>query len=124
MKAVLVGALSLVVLVVAAVVVSGVVSPAEHVASVSATLDAPIEDVWRRISDVERYAAWRSDVEGLEVVGRPIGTLVGTTFRETGAEGPVLFEIVAAEPPSRLVSRIADDTLPFGGQWTFVLLGA
>jgi hypothetical protein len=31
------------------------------------------------------------------------------------------YEIVADEAPRRLVSRIADTTLPYSGSWTFVL---
>ncbi|MEM1246512.1 MAG: SRPBCC family protein [Acidobacteriota bacterium] len=120
MKTVLAAAALLFALLVAVVVVSGFVSPAEHVASVTLELDTPIDIVWERISDVEFYSSWRSDLETLELLERS-EHLVGTRFREVGREEPVLFEILQAEPPRKLVSRIADDELPFGGQWTFEL---
>jgi hypothetical protein len=34
------------------------------------------------------------------------------------------YEIVEDVPPQRLVGRIADKSLPYGGSWTYVLEGA
>lgn len=42
-------------------------------------------------------------------------------WRETGRDGTITYEVDAAEPPRRLVIRIADPKLPFGGTWTYVL---
>ena len=35
----------------------------------------------------------------------------------------ITFELAEAKPPERLVTRIADKGLPFGGTWTFDDLG-
>jgi hypothetical protein len=43
-------------------------------------------------------------------------------FREAGKQGSILYRVEALEPPSRLVTRIADPALPFGGTWTFELM--
>jgi hypothetical protein len=40
-------------------------------------------------------------------------------FREVGSQGAITYRVEAMEPPSRLVTRIADPSLPFGGTWTF-----
>jgi hypothetical protein len=42
-----------------------------------------------------------------------------TRFREEGTSGPILFEITERTPPRRLVTRIADKSLPFGGRWIY-----
>jgi hypothetical protein len=33
----------------------------------------------------------------------------------------VVYEEVEADPPRRLVARIADPSLPYGGSWTYVV---
>jgi uncharacterized protein YndB with AHSA1/START domain len=42
-------------------------------------------------------------------------------WREYG-RNTITFERVEIEPPTRLVTRIADPDLPFGGTWTFDLV--
>jgi len=64
---------------------------------------------------------WRPEVRKYELLppanGRP-------RFRETSArDGAMIYEVVESRPPRRLVTRIADDSLAFGGSWTFELLG-
>ena len=43
-----------------------------------------------------------------------------TTWREHSSNGAILMVADRAEPPTRLVTRIADDKLPFGGTWDYV----
>lgn len=43
-------------------------------------------------------------------------------FRETGADGTILYEVESVVPNKRLVTRIADPSLPFGGRWTYEVL--
>lgn len=42
-------------------------------------------------------------------------------WRETGKDGKITFAVVAADEPRRLVTRITDPKLPFGGSWTYEL---
>lgn len=44
-----------------------------------------------------------------------------TSYREVGGDGGILFVVEEAVPPQRLVTRIADPSLPFGGTWTYAL---
>jgi hypothetical protein len=71
--------------------VVGYFLPKSHVASRTVTVSASPEQVFAKVSDLTWFT---SDV-------------------------PVRIEV--SEPPSRLVTRIADPTLPFGGTWTFAL---
>jgi hypothetical protein len=40
-------------------------------------------------------------------------------IREHGSHGVVPYRVEVFEPPSRLVMRIADPSLPYGGTWTY-----
>jgi uncharacterized protein YndB with AHSA1/START domain len=40
-------------------------------------------------------------------------------WKESGSNGDITFELEETVPPSRLRTRIADPSLPFGGTWTY-----
>ena len=101
--------------VVALVAGIGWMLPKAHTASRTAQYAAAPEAVFAAISDVGQYASWRSDVTSVDLL--PSGN--GKVFRETGPDGQVTYRIETLEPPTRMVSRIADPSLPFGGSWTF-----
>ena len=63
------------------------------------------------------FPKWRSDVEGIEVTART----PRLQWRERGSNGTITYELQENDPPRRLVTRITDRTLPFGGTWTFTL---
>ena len=42
-------------------------------------------------------------------------------FREHGKQGAITYRIETAETPTRMVVRIADTSLAFGGTWTHEL---
>jgi uncharacterized protein YndB with AHSA1/START domain len=109
--AVLLGALA-VVGIVAAV---GLAMPQDHRATSTATLAAPPDAVFARISDVAQAATWRPSIDRVEMVG---GTTDRPRFREHGANGAMTMEIVELSPPFAMTTRIADKGLPFGGTWT------
>jgi uncharacterized protein YndB with AHSA1/START domain len=101
---------------VALVAVVGLLLPKAHHASREATYPAPPADVFAIIADPARYAEWRADVSRVEILpddGR------GVQFREHGRHGPILFRVESAVARSRMVTRIADPSLPFGGTWTY-----
>jgi uncharacterized protein YndB with AHSA1/START domain len=101
------------------IVVIGMLLPPEHTARSHAASHAPPDSVWRALTDVEAFPSWRSDVSRVEVVTVPNGR---KTWREVGKNGTITFEEVAADAPRRLIARIADPTLPFGGSWTYDVL--
>lgn len=96
----------------------GLLLPQSHTASVSAQLDAPPDRVWTAITGVETFASWRPGIDGVERLADRDGLPV---WRETGTYGAMTIAVTAWEAPHRLVTRIADEDLPFGGTWTYVL---
>ena len=100
-----------------AVVAFGYALPVTHVAARDAVLPAPPERIFAVLTDVETFPKWRSDVQAVEVIART----PRLQWRERGSGGTIAFEVQETDPPRRLVTRIADRTLPFGGAWTFTL---
>ena len=100
-----------------AIVAFGYALPVAHVATRDAVLPAPPERIFAVLTDVEAFPKWRSDVQGVEVIART----PQVRWRERDSDGTITFEVQESEPPRRLVTRIADRTLPFGGAWTFTL---
>jgi uncharacterized protein YndB with AHSA1/START domain len=98
------------------VVVAGMLLPKAHTARTHAAIGAPPDSIWRALTDVEAFPSWRSDVSRVELLAAASGR---KTWRELGKHGAITFEEVVAEPPRRLVARIADPSLPFGGSWTY-----
>jgi uncharacterized protein YndB with AHSA1/START domain len=102
-----------------AVVAVGATLPKEHVAARRVTLAVGPAEVWAALTDVAAYPSWRPRVRGVEVLGtEPL------RWRETGRDGKITFELAEADEPRRLVTRITDESLPFGGTWTYVLAPA
>jgi uncharacterized protein YndB with AHSA1/START domain len=100
-----------------ALVAFGYALPVAHVATRDAVLPAPPGRVFLVLTDVEAFPKWRSDVQAVEMIART----PHVQWRERGSDGTIAFEVQESDPPRRLVTRIADQTLPFGGAWTFVL---
>jgi uncharacterized protein YndB with AHSA1/START domain len=96
----------------------GFLLPKEHTATSHATINAPPDSVWVALTEVDEYPAWRDDVARVEVLPPRDGHKL---WREFGKADAVTFEEVEAVPPRRLVARIADPSLPFGGSWTYVV---
>jgi uncharacterized protein YndB with AHSA1/START domain len=100
-----------------ALVAFGYALPVAHVATRDAALPAPPERVFAVLTDVEAFPRWRTDVDAVEVIART----PQAQWRERGSDGTIAFEVQESDPPRRLVTRIADRTLSFGGAWTFTL---
>ena len=100
------------------VVLTGALLPREHQARRTGRFRRPPKAVWDAIHDVDAYPEWRSDVEKVDRLpnsgGRP-------RWREHSRGQQISYEIFDAKPNSKLVTRIIDEKLPFGGRWTFVL---
>lgn len=96
------------------VVVIGALLPQKHKASRTVTLHQPAETVWNLISGPP---TWRPDVASYQALPPQNGNRM---WRETGKNNQTItYEAVESVPPRRLVTRIADKTLPFGGTWTY-----
>jgi hypothetical protein len=93
--------------------------PVKHYCARSAVFRQPVDAVWAVIADPAGYPAWRKDVKRVELLPAPEGRM---RWREESGERPLTFEVERSEPPRRLVTRIVDRNLPFGGGWTFDLV--
>jgi uncharacterized protein YndB with AHSA1/START domain len=93
--------------------------PVQHRATGEATLKSSPQAVYQLITDVDRFPQWRSSVKSVERLPDRAGK---TRFREVGGDGTILYEVDSAVPGQRLVTRIADKSLPFGGSWTYELI--
>jgi uncharacterized protein YndB with AHSA1/START domain len=94
--------------------------PVQHQATCSTQVPMAPAELFARLTDVRGYPRWRTGVSSVEVVRGP-DTATGLRFREHSSDGAILFEVIERQPPTRLVTRIADRSLPFGGSWTFQL---
>lgn len=108
-----VGSLALLVVVVAVV---GALLPKAHRASRWVVLKKSPREVYAVISDSANAPAWRRGLQKVETLPPENGL---KRFRETSAHGAITYVVLEDRPGERFVSKIADENLPFGGQWTF-----
>ena len=88
--------------------------PVKHVVSRSVRLRKTPSEVFALISGPPN---WRPDVK--ECVALPARDGL-RHWQEINRDGKTMtYEEAEASPPSRLVTRIADRNLPFGGTWTY-----
>jgi uncharacterized protein YndB with AHSA1/START domain len=99
------------------VVAIGAMLPKAHTATRSAHFSQTPDAIWQVITTPEAFPTWRTNVKTVERLPDHDGHI---SWRETDNQGQAIpFEIVEWTPPSRLVTRIADPKLPFGGTWTY-----
>jgi uncharacterized protein YndB with AHSA1/START domain len=108
------GLVALVLLIVAV----GYALPAGHVATRDVWLAVPPDRAFTALREVEKFPTWRSGVKTVEV----LATTPALRWRERG-DNDITFEMATAEPSRRMVTRIVDRSLPFGGSWTYELTG-
>jgi hypothetical protein len=107
---IVVGCLVAVVVLVAAI---GAMLPKAHLVSRSSRFRRPSQAIWETITGPPD---WRPEVRSFEKQASREGRRV---WKETDTHGQIItYESVEETAPSRLVTRIADPTLPFGGTWT------
>ncbi len=113
---IIVGIVLLLLVLVVGVWVAGTQLPVAHVATTSRTIPTTPDTIFALISHFEAAPTWRSDVRAVEqsdaISGRP-------QFVEISSTGRLPLEVTERVPPHRLVTRITDASLPFGGTWTY-----
>jgi hypothetical protein len=117
MKIALIGLVTVVALVVLVAIV-GWSLPVRHRAARQATYTTPAAAVYAVIASPRDFPAWRSKVKSIEMMPPQGGN---ASYREIGGDGNILYTVDETVPPHRLVTRIADKSLPFGGTWTYEL---
>jgi len=120
MKVVLIGLAALVAIALVVVAI-GYSLPVRHRAVREARYHRPPSEIFALISDARSFSSWRPSVKTVEVLPDSGGR---RRFREEGSDGAILYEVAQSVPNDRLVTRIADPSLPFGGSWTYELIPA
>lgn len=100
------------------VVVVGWSLPVKHRASRQVTYAAAPAVVFAALTRIEDYPSWRSKVSAVQSLDAVNGA---RSYRESGGDGDITYVVDQSEADRRLVVRIADKSLPFGGRWTYVL---
>jgi predicted nucleic acid-binding Zn ribbon protein len=101
------------------IVVIGALLPKKHTVSQTVSLRQLAETVWSLISGPP---AWRPDISNYEELPAHDGHRM---WRETDKHGQTItYEAIESAAPHRLVVRIADPKLPFGGTWTYDIISA
>ncbi len=96
------------------IIVVGMLLPKGHAVSRTVSLQQPAETVWKLIAGPPN---WRPDIRNYDPLPARDGHRM---WRETGKDGQTItYEEMESSPPNRLVVRIADPKLPFGGTWTY-----
>ena len=99
------------------VLAMGSMLPREHHVSRRAHFNRPAAEIWGVITDYAGQTAWRADVRRVERLPNQHGRQV---WRETDKRGQgLLMETVESDAPRRLVRRIVNENLAFGGGWTY-----
>lgn len=93
--------------------------PVGHVASRSVVISAPVDAVFSTITDFGSAAAWRSGVKSVAVATDSSTGRQRVT--EDGSTGTMTMEVEQLVPPTRLVTRIMGEGLPYGGAWAYAL---
>ena len=107
-------AVAVLVAIVAAVAIIGAMLPKNHIASRSSHFKQPPQAIWEVITGPPD---WRPDIRSSEKLAPRDGH---RSWKEIDKHGQgITYESVEENPPLRLVTRIADPKLPFGGTWTF-----
>ena len=115
-----IGALVVLVLVAA---LAGSLLPKGHVASVRVRVAKPPAEVWGAIRDFASWPSWNPGVKRMERLP-DAGGAERWMLHESMGGFPSRVEV--SEPPAegragRLVTRIDDPKLPFGGAWTWTV---
>ena len=101
---------------IAIVLIIGSLLPEGHRASSSARYKRSPEEIWNIITDFASAPSWRTDLKAMEQMPERQGHAV---WVEISKQGRMTYEVVEFDAPKRMVTQIADEKLPFGGNWTY-----
>ena len=110
-------ALGIIVALIATVLLIGSLLPKQHSATRASSFHRPPDAIWSAITDYSKFPEWRKSVTRVEALPSANGNPLWREFDKYDHSLP--FEIDESKPPQRLVTRIADPNLPFGGTWTY-----
>jgi Polyketide cyclase / dehydrase and lipid transport len=108
----------LIVCAVGVMLVMGSMLPHAHTASATVELAAPQTRVWQLIEDIHTQPTWRTGLLSVELTAPQNGHPCWTEIQKH-MHMPLCEDL--ATPPSTRIVRIADPSLPFGGDWVYQL---
>lgn len=94
----------------------GALLPRRHQATRSAVFRRRPEEIFAAVHDFAGLPSWRTGLTGVEMLPPRDGH---ASFREIAPRRSITYVVLQDQPPVRLVTRIAEDNLPFGGTWTY-----
>jgi uncharacterized protein YndB with AHSA1/START domain len=92
--------------------------PVGHVASVVKTVNAPTSKVWAALTDIEAMPVWRKELKSIQ---RTEGKDGLPRWVEKSSFGDIPLQVEEMAENEKLVARIDDKSLEFGGKWTWSL---
>jgi hypothetical protein len=93
--------------------------PKAHTVTREARFHQPPEAVWTAITDIDAMPTWRQGLKSVKHLPDQNGL---PAWVETLDSGTIPLATVVSQPPVKLVVRIADPKLPFGGTWTYEIM--
>ena len=105
----------IIVLLIVIIVVAGYSLPVGHTATISETINAPLNAVWEKISQPSTFNTWRKGIKAVEIIS-PDEWLEVDKY---GKKLPI--KVVSTTPPYSLSTMINSTNLPFGGEWHYQL---
>ncbi len=117
MLRIIVGGVIVVALFVGSLAAVGASRPRDHEVSRTVVLPMPPAELFPILEDVEAFPCWRSNVDRIEVLGA-----TPLRFVEHGDGEAITYAVEERVAGERLVVRIDDDALPWGGGWTYELV--
>lgn len=98
--------------------VIGALLPREHTCTRSVVLTQSAQTVWDAVTNADEMPSWRTGLRRVELKPDVDGQKSWVEYHGSGA---IPMTAHVWEPPVKLMTKIDDDGLPFGGTWTLVI---
>jgi hypothetical protein len=102
------------VVIIATMYVIGLMLPVQHTASIQADIPASTEEVWNRITTIEKYPEWRKEIKKVESIS-------SSQWIEYDKSNNTPYRVAEAIPLQKWVIAIDSKNLPYGGRWTYII---
>jgi Polyketide cyclase / dehydrase and lipid transport len=110
-----------IVILLALMTVIGALLPRDHTATRSAVFRQSPAMLYAVAADFAAQPSWYSGASVVEMLPPRDGLVC---YRATSKHGAITFLVLENDPGKKLVTKIADESLPFGGTWTYEFLPA
>ena len=107
--------------VVALIALVGALLPRRHQATRAADFAGSPASLYAVIRDFAAQPTWRPSLKRVELLPAREGRVC---YREESRHGAITYVVLVDRPGEKLVVKIADENLPFGGTWTFLFVPA